>query len=203
MESTAGTGWSVANPVAEKPLGAVMTDMVVIGAIDRSFGVKGAMCVTPLSDVPGRFRAETPVLLTGPGGARARVTVTGVRSHGSRLIVTVDGVTSPEEVATFRGGYVYAEKIDMAPPPGQYYQYELLGMAVVDEQGVALGVLDHIAETPAHGLFIVRGGACELMIPAVHEWVKRIDVPARMMTVRVPEAAAEPDRDSAERRHAM
>ncbi|GKS59055.1 ribosome maturation factor RimM [Nitrospira sp.] len=180
-----------------------MTDMVVIGAIERSFGVKGAMCVRPLSDVPGRFRAEIPVLLVGPEGARVRVIVTGVKSHGQRLILTVHGLTSPEEVATFRGGYVYAEKTDVAPPPGQYYQCDLLGMTVIDEQGAALGVLDHILETPAHGLFVVHDGTRELMIPAVREWVKRIDVPARMMTVRVPEAAAEPDRDSAETRNAM
>ena len=177
--------------------------MVIIGAIERSFGVQGAMCVRPLTDVPGRFHSEAKVVLIGPRGDSIPVTVTGVRRHGNRLVLSVDGVTSPEAVAPFRGGYIYAEKTDVAPPPGQYYQYDLLGMAVVDEQGSTLGVLEHILDTPAHHLFVVRRGARELLIPAAHEWVRHIDVSAGVMTVRVPEADAEPDRASAEARRAV
>ena len=177
--------------------------MVIIGAIERSFGVQGAMCVRPLTDVPGRFHSEAKVVLIGPRGDSIPVTVTGVRRHGNRLVLSVDGVTSPEAVALFRGGYVYAERTDVAPPPGQYYQCDLIGLTVVDEQGTALGVLDHVMETPAHHVFVVRQGARELMVPAVREWVRRVDVAANIMTVRVPEVEAATDEAAPGAAHAL
>ncbi len=177
--------------------------LVVIGAIERAFGVKGALCIRPLSDVPGRFAERVAVVLSGPHGSRLDVLVTSVRPHGNRLIVGVDRLTTPEAVAPFRGGYVYAAKTGVAAPAGHFFQCDLLGLSVENERGEPLGNLEQVLETPAHHIFVVRLGERELLVPAVREWVRRVDLDRRIMTVRVPEVGEPAAPASTEARHAV
>lgn len=174
------------------------TAQVVIGAVDRSFGVKGEMLIRSLTDVPGRFQVGAPVRVVGPRGHSLVTVMTTVRAHGTRLIVGLEDVRTPEAVAEFRGGYLYADKSEAAPPPAHYFQCDLLGLTVKDEHGRSLGVLDHLLETPAHHLFVIRDGTQEVWIPAVKEWVREVDLVQRVMTVRVPELSEAPGAQSDE-----
>lgn len=165
---------------------------VVVGAVDRSFGVHGEMLVTSLSDVPGRFRVGASMRLVGVRGRTVDTVITTLRNHGERLIVGLEAIRTPEDVAEFRGGYLYAERGNAAPPAGRFFQCDLLGLVVVDEQGRALGVVDYILESPGHHTFVVRQEKHEHLIPAVKEWVLAVDLGQRTMTVRVPETVEVP-----------
>ena len=53
-------------------------------------------------------------------------------------------------------------------PEGQYYQYELLGLNVVDEENHLLGILTEILETGANDVYVVTDEAGrELLLPAI------------------------------------
>ncbi len=186
-----------------QPHGSGVDDAVIIGSIDRAFGVHGALCVTSLSDVPGRFAVGLPVELVGPQGKRLATQVTSVRPHGTRLLVGVTDLTAPEAVAPFRGGYVYARRGTAALPAGQYFQCDLLGLSVLDETGRALGQVDQVLESGTEHVFVVQDGVRELLIPASKAWVLAVDVERRVMTVRVPEFAGESDDTVAKVRHAV
>ena len=94
----------------EKPADTMEAELVVIGAIERPFGVKGEVKVRSLSDVPDRFRSLDQVVLTSREGKRLETRVTEVRGGGDRYIVAVEALRSPEEAGEFRGGYLYAER---------------------------------------------------------------------------------------------
>jgi 16S rRNA processing protein RimM len=67
----------------------------------------------------------------------------------------------------------------------------LIGMMVADEEGRQLGSLDMIWELPGHHVFVVRQGSREVLIPAVKEFVRTVDVVHRCMTVRTIEGLVE------------
>lgn len=161
---------------------------VVIGAVDRAFGVRGELVVTSLTDVPGRFHVGLAVRIEGPQGRSRDTTVRAVRQHGERLIVGLEGIETPEAVAEFRGGYLHASRGTVAAPDGQFFQCDLLGLSVVDTNGKALGEITQIVESGAQQLFVVRQGTQEVLIPAAKAWVVRVDVAARTMTVVSPDA---------------
>ena len=137
-------------------------ELVTIGRIERSFGVRGEARVRSLSDVPGRFdhlgevtlvasngKSPSPVsLMCGPAGRRS--------SSGSRPC-------DPEQVAEFRGGLVQVPRGDSpALPADQYYQCDLIGMVVQDESGTVLGKLEEVLAISDNQAFLVRqdGKSC-------------------------------------------
>ncbi len=163
-------------------------ELVTIGRIERSFGVRGEARVRSLSDVPGRFEALRQVTIVGPGGKTIDTLVTHVRPGGPTLIMGFEAFTTPEQVAEFRGGFVQAPRGDSpALPADQYYQCDLIGMLVQDEAGTVLGRLEGVWNMSDNQAFVVRQDGKEMLIPAAKQVVVAVDVAGRVMTVRLPE----------------
>ncbi|MEX5213236.1 MAG: ribosome maturation factor RimM [Nitrospiraceae bacterium] len=161
-------------------------ELVVIGMIERPFGVKGAIRVRSLSDVPGRFRSLDRVVLTSREGKRLETKVAEVRGGGDRYILGIEGLTSPEAAGEFRGGYLHAERGEsvFAGSPNAFLQCDLIGLSVVDHEGHEVGRLEEVIETAGGHLFVVRHGEREVMLPAVQQFVTHIDVAKRVATIQ-------------------
>ena len=168
------------------------TDTVTVGQIERAFGVKGEVKVRSLTDVPGRLEALTHVTLAGKHGDTMETTVMHVRRAGGSFIIGLAGLTNPEDAALWRGALLQAARGTLPSlPPGQYYECDLVGLAVQTDQGRALGVLEQIWESPGNHIFVVRQGAKEILIPAAREVVAGVDLEQRIMTVHMIEGLDE------------
>jgi 16S rRNA processing protein RimM len=163
-------------------------ELVTIGRIERSFGVRGEARVRSLSDVPGRFEALRQVTIVGPVGKTIETVVTHVRPGGPTWIMGFEAFTTPEQVAEFRGGFLQVPRGDSpALPADQYYQCDLIGMMVQDEAGIVLGCLEDVLSMSDTQTFVVRQDGKEMLIPAAKQVVVAVDVAGRIMTVRLPE----------------
>lgn len=69
-------------------------------------------------------------------------------------------------------------------PEGTYYWHQLIGLAVVDEAGLPLGQVAEVFRAGENEVYRVEGDAGELLIPALSEFVREIDLEAGRMTVR-------------------
>lgn len=76
-------------------------------------------------------------------------------------------------------------------PEGQYYECDLIGLAVSTQEGRPIGVLEEILDVPGNPVFVVRQGAKEILIPAAKELVSAVDMAARTMTVRLIDGLGE------------
>ena len=174
----------------------VQEDLVTIGKIERPFGVKGAVKVRSLSDVPGRFDHLGTVSVEGTAGKIVEQTVTHVRRAGPVYIMQFAGITTPEEAATLRGGLIQVPPCEpSARSTDTLYECDVVGMAVMDEAGHDLGVVETILDLPGHQLFVVRKDGRELLIPAAKHFVTAMNVAERRMIVRRIEGLVE-DRDA-------
>ncbi len=168
------------------------TDTVTVGQIERTFGVKGEVKVRSLTDVPGRLEALTHVTLAGKHGVTMETTVTQLRRAGASTILALAALTNPDEAALWRGALLQAARGTLPSlPAGQYYECDLVGLAVETDQGRPLGVLEQIWESPGNHIFVVRQGAKEILIPAAREVVAGVDLERRVMTVRMIEGLDE------------
>ena len=166
--------------------------MVTIGKIERPFGVKGEVKVRSLSDVPGRFESLGAVQVMDVEGQRVNRTVAQVRRAGSTYIMQFQGINTPEEAGTLRGALIQAPHREVdSSRDGMWYQCDLIGMAVVDEAGHALGLVDTIWDLPGHQVLVVKQEDREVLIPAVKEFVKTVDLANKRMTVRTIEGMVE------------
>ena len=159
-------------------------DLIAIGQILKPFGIKGDVRVRSLSDVPGRFESLKQATLVAPSGRAMATAVTRVRPDRGAYVVGFEAFSTPEAAAEFRGGWVKIPRGDTPPlPEHQYYEFDLIGMTVMDDTGRTLGTLEDILETGSNPVFVVRADGREWLIPGTREVVASIEVERRLMRI--------------------
>ena len=138
-------------------------ELVTVGRIERSFGVRGEVKVRSLSDVPGRLESLGAVSLMATNGRTWDTRVTHVRPAGRGYILALEGLTSPEEAGLWRGGLIQIPKGSApAVPQGRYYECDLIWVRVQDEQGDGIGTVDDILGGNGKHVFVVQAGGWRL-----------------------------------------
>lgn len=108
----------------------------------RVHGLRGEVVLEPLSDVPGRFDPGATLVVAGTPR-----TVASSRPHQGRLLVTFEGIADRTAAEALRGADVTAEPVDLTDTE-TYFAHELVGMAVVAEDGTWLGDVVDVVEMP-------------------------------------------------------
>jgi 16S rRNA processing protein RimM len=159
---------------------------LVIGYLRRPHGVRGEIIMDAHTDFPERIKSGRKVLI---GEKHEPHTLDTVRPHNNDLLVSFRGVETPEDVGKFRNQWVYVKSTQVPPlPEGQYYQYEMIDLAVVDESGTLLGKLVEVLETGANDVYVVRDDAGkEILLPAIPSVILNLDMEHRLMRVHLLE----------------
>jgi 16S rRNA processing protein RimM len=71
--------------------------------------------------------------------------------------------------------------------PGEYYQYQAIGLEVFDLKGHRIGIITRTWSTPGGELYVVQGATKEHLIPAVKDIVEKVDFASGRMIVNPPE----------------
>jgi len=128
-----------------------------------------------LTDFPERLR---PGITLYVGEAHNPLKLLKARFHGTAMRMLFEGYTTPEAVGELRNQLLFV-RTDGLPslPEGEYYQYQLLGLNVVNEDGQALGVIHEILQTGANDVLVVRPPAGpEVLLPLIASVVLDIDL---------------------------
>ena len=151
--------------------------------IVSTHGVRGEMKALPLCD-GAAFLAKFKRLFTSADGA-GEPRVLGVRAQGNVILLRLDGVTDMDAARAQVGRTYYLAKADAKLPRGRYFIDDLLGCDVVDaDTDRVYGQLTNVDRPAAQDIYTVTDGAGEEhMLPAVPEFVKKIDIDARKIFV--------------------
>ena len=151
--------------------------------IVSTHGVRGEMKALPLCD-GAAFLAQFKRLFTSADGA-GETRVLGVRAQGNVILLRLDGVTDMDAARAQVGRTYYLAKADAKLPRGRYFIDDLLGCDVVDaDTDRVYGQLTNVDRPAAQDIYTVTDGAGEEhMLPAVPEFVKKIDIDARKIFV--------------------
>jgi 16S rRNA processing protein RimM len=109
--------------------------------------------------------------------------------------IALEGVRDRDSADALRGLLVLGEPSHLdALPPGDHYWYELVGCDVLDEGGRRLGRVRELWDTGAHDVLVIeREGGADLLVPAVDEWLHRVDPEARQVVVHLLPGLLESD----------
>ena len=151
--------------------------------IVSTHGVRGEMKALPLCD-GAAFLAKFKRLFTSADGA-GETRVLGVRAQGNVILLRLDGVTDMDAARAQVGRTYYLAKADAKLPRGRYFIDDLLGCDVVDaDTDRVYGQLTNVDRPAAQDIYTVTDVAGEEhMLPAVSEFVKKIDIDARKIFV--------------------
>lgn len=168
-----------------------MGTRVSVGKVRRPWGVDGSVSVTAHSEAPA-WSAPGSRLFAG----NRQLTVKRVRRAGAGgLAVTFAELRTPEEAESLRGAELEADSADLpAQPDGVYYHYQVIGASAVTPSGRDLGVVSEILDGPENDIFVIsrQGSDDELLVPAVREFVRQVDVQAGRIIVVDPADAEQP-----------
>lgn len=160
--------------------------LVVLGRIVGIFGLRGELKVESYTDPREGICGYTPWLLR-QGGATddqlvERVVEEG-RGHGKGVVVRLQGVTDIDLARALIGAEVLVPRSALPETAeGEHYWDDLEGMKVVTVDGVELGVVDHLFETGANDVMVVKGER-ERLLPYIDGVIVAVDAERR--TIRV------------------
>ncbi len=165
-------------------------DHVVLGKLTSPYGVKGWLKVySYTSPMDGILDYDDWVLRLG--GRLVCHPLAQGRRQGKGLVAQLKGVDSREAAEALAGAEILLPKAQLPELTGNdYYWYQLEGLAVVTREGVALGRIDHLFETGANDVMVVKGDADtavdgrERLLPFLpDEVILNVDLDAGVMTV--------------------
>ncbi len=145
-------------------------ELVRIGRVGRPHGVDGAFVVDQGSEDETRFAVGAEVIVDGEP---ARVVLTRRVGRGKRAIKL--------DRAVDRGADLMVERSELPPlPADSYYVADLVGMAVLDEDGARVGVVRDVLPGPANDVLELDTG---LLLPLVEDCIREVDLANRRLVL--------------------
>jgi 16S rRNA processing protein RimM len=157
-------------------------DYLVVGRIGKPHGLRGEVSVEPRTDEPERRFAPGARLgteRTRPGVPDERtLTVRGHRWHSGRLLLTFDEITDRDTAEEARGTLlvVPVDPDERPDDPEEYYDHQLVGLAVVTPDGAPVGRLAEVVHGNAQDLLVVDVDGREVLVPFVSALVPEVDL---------------------------
>lgn len=179
------------------PAAALPEDAVEVGRIGEAWGVKGWFKVFAHSREPGALLAAgawflLPVQQQGarsPFSGAVLLTVRDVREHADTLVAQAEGISDRAVAEQLRGARVFVARSAFPEvQDGEYYWVDLIGLAVVNREGVQLGTVKELLPSGPQTTLVLtgelhEGKPRERMIPFVSAFVDKVDLPGKSITV--------------------
>ncbi len=170
-------------------------DALEVGRIGEAWGLKGDFHVLPYADPPTALRAATrwhlrpaedlvPRAATAP--LPATLEIARLRARGDGFVASSPAVTDRTAAEALRGARIFIARSQFpAPERDEFYWADLIGMAVVNRDGVTLGSVVGLLDNGAQSVLRVAAtaDANELLIPFVSAYVDDVDLGARRIAV--------------------
>jgi 16S rRNA processing protein RimM len=135
---------------------------------------------------PEELLALPRIVMRLRDGTEASVRIGGAWSKSGDVVLEIEELRDRNSAEAARGASLLAARGDLpATEAREWYLADLVGSAVVTEDGRALGTLDEVLRMPAHDVYVVRGPGGEILLPATDEVVRGVDLDAGTMTVRL------------------
>ena len=148
----------------------VTTQPIVLGRISGLFGVRGWVKVYSYTEPREAVLNYDRWLLLAKDGWQEATVAEGQR-HGKTVIVRMDGYDDRDQASNLIGTEIGIPREELPETTGdQYYWSDLEGLRVVHRDGTELGEVDHLLETGANDVMVVKGEQ-ERLIPFVMDEV--------------------------------
>lgn len=159
------------------------SDVLIVGRINGLYGVRGWLRIFSYTEPRENIIHYSPWLI-GTEGRWRNVEVDDGRAQGKGVVVKLLGCDDRDAASLLIGQDIAIRRDQLeALASGEYYWADLEGLRVVTMNGIELGVVDHLFETGANDVVVVRGER-ERLLPFVQgDVIRKIDLQRGVMEV--------------------
>ena len=178
-------------------------DAVEVGRILDAWGIKGWVKVLPHSTDPDALFTVKNWLLQPPDAkfkttfsafaGTASLEIEEAKTHSGAMVVKFRGIDERNGAEALRGARIFLARSSFpAASADEYYWVDLIGLNVVNREGVALGCVRDLMSTGPQSVLCVEydapqeaGGTlpAECLIPFVAAYIDKVDLPGKCITV--------------------
>jgi 16S rRNA processing protein RimM len=166
--------------------------VIAIGKVVGVFGIRGFVKVALTTHNPERVR-KLKTVAVGVSESNTIPTVIEETNIGHRgVVMRFRAVIDRTGAEALVGKHIFVEDKDVERPKrGSFFVHDIIGCRVFSTDGDMLGTVEDVVKLPAQDQWVVRSGERTFMIPAVRKFVKKVDVKARRIVVRIIEGLIE------------
>ena len=163
-----------------------MEDLLKVGVITTTHGVRGEVKVYPTTDEPERF-LELDYVLLDTGRELRKLEIKNVKVFKNLVILKFKGVDNINDIEKYKGRDLWIPREEgQELEEDEYYIADLLGMSVVLENGQEFGTLKDVMETGANDVYIIDSAEHgEVLLPAIKECILDVDLEKNVMTIHL------------------
>jgi len=150
---------------------------VVMGQITRPHGLNGEVKVRPATGLSERFNEHSRFFIRTQDKS-GWFKINQLRKLGPFILMKFEGIESREDAEALRSGIVEIPRESDDLPEGEFYIADLIGLKVRTVSGENVGICENVLQQSAQDLYVIRNEEREILIPAVHEFIKKVDFEA-------------------------
>ena len=170
-------------------------DLLQVGVITSTHGIRGEVKVFPTTDDAGRFKKLKQVILD-TGKEKMDLEIAGVKFFKNMVILKFQGIDDINEVQKYcKMGLFVTRENAVKLKKDEYFIADLIGLSVISDEEEDLGMIKDVLQTGANDVYVVTmpdGG--ELLIPAIRQCIKEVDIAGGRVVVHLLEGLREINR---------
>lgn len=161
-----------------------MSELIEIGKIVNTHGLKGEVKVVPWLDYPEVFESFEQVYTENKNNVYK---VKNVRYQKANIIVKFDGLDDINEAEKLKNTTLYVEKsLFDNLPEGTYLIADIIGLEVF-EDGVSFGKVTDVFSTGSNDIYVVeKKGSKPLLLPIIDGVLEQVNIEEGYINVRIP-----------------
>ena len=164
-----------------------MEQLLQVGVISSTHGIRGEVKVFPTTDDPDRFRKLKQVILD-TGREQKDLEIEGVKFFKQFVILKFKGIDNINDIEKYKGKSLYVTREHAVKlKKDEYFIADLIGLSVIrEDNGEVLGELTDVLQTGANDVYEVKmEDGKEVLLPAIRECIKKVDLEKGEITVHV------------------
>ncbi len=167
--------------------------LVELGRVEKPHGLRGELCIELYADSPFLFEGLTRVYLRLPGKKPKPCQVEGWRPHQGRVLLLLDRSQGRDQAEGWRGAELLARERDLPEPDeDDCFSEDVIGLPVWHVNGTRIGVLEDVQDIAGQEIWFIRDDAGhEILLPAVEEFVREIDLEVGSIQIDPPDGLLE------------
>ena len=153
-----------------------------MGRVTGPFGVMGWVKIHPYTETSGSL-THYPVWWMGRSEPYGEHAVVEAKVHGTDVLAKLEGVDDRDAAAALKGMLVAVPRAELPrTKKDEYYWTDLIGLSVVNAEGVEFGTVKELLETGANDVLVVQGER-ERLIPFICQVILDVDLKGKAIKV--------------------
>ena len=165
-----------------------MDNLLEIGQIVNSYGIKGFLKVVPFTDNVKRFD-DLKTIYIEKNKKLSEIEIEEVKYHKNLVLLKLKGIDDINDTLEFKNCYIKIDRKDAVElPEDTYFIVDLIDMDVTTDEVENLGKIVDVFPTGSNDVYVVKDElGKQVLLPAIGDVIKSVDVKNKKMVVHLIE----------------